>query len=96
MTVIYPPQFQRHTTSASRAQSLVREIAATRFDGEFNIGDRVRHALYQWDGAIMPDPDCIAGPGEVLVCVPLNGMAGTVAAIPVRDLVRLYSKGETA
>jgi hypothetical protein len=95
MTNIIPFPATR-TTTASRARNLVRTVRAFRFDGEFNIGDRVRHALYGWDAVVVPDTDGVAADGETLVAVSFNGMVTQQIAVRDRDLVKLYSRGDCA
>lgn len=90
------PKPANRITSASRAKSLVQRVRAERFDGEFNIGDRVRHKTYEWDAVVIPDNDGMAADGEVLLAVPFNGLISQHIAVPVRDLVKLYSRGDCA
>lgn len=80
------------TTTSSRVRQVLeraREIA-------LKPGDRVRHLTYLWDAVVLHDTENDCRPGEVLVARAYNGLISVPVAVPVRDLLKLYSAGEIA
>lgn len=99
--IIHLDQYRPHITTSSRARSLVERINGETFGQvrkcqQFNEGDRVKIMPYGSEGVIVQDPEGVAGPGEAPVAIAVNGQPAGVYGIPVRHLVKLYSRGEIA
>jgi hypothetical protein len=87
------------TTTASRrcAQVIQRTRELTDARGGLQVGDRVRHLTYCWDGVLAAfDWKGGAIASHALVEVAFHGMPARMIPVQVEHLMKLYSIGEIA